>query len=465
MIVFGTDGWRGIIARDFTFDNLQLVALATARYAKKLDKDKPTVVIGYDARFLSREFAEEAACVMAANNVLVHLTDGITSTPQLSFATKQKKATLGVVITASHNPAIYNGYKLKGSFGGPAFPEQVSELEQELGKIIEKRPAIKFKTFDEYLKERSIRLFDAKESYLRYVKRKIDVDAITNSGLKVLFDPMYGAGINTIKSLLPNADEIHGEYNPSFADVHHPEPMAENLYALMEKVKAGGYGIGLATDGDADRLGAVDEDGNFVDSHRIFMLLLQYLYEDKKKRGAVAKTVSLTSMVNAYCEQKKIKLHETAVGFKYISKLMAEENILIGGEESGGLGTSLHIPERDGIFNGLLLMEMMIKRNKTLKQLCEDLDEQFGMHRYRRRDIRVTEKIKQQILKACAKGPSQLGRYKVIEADLTDGYKFYVENGWLLIRASGTEPLLRYYAEADSYTKVNELLDEGMKLH
>lgn len=465
MIVFGTDGWRGIIARDFTFENLQLVALATARYAKKLDKDKPTVVIGYDARFLSREFAEEAACVMAAQNILIHLTEGITSTPQLSFATKQKKATLGVVITASHNPAIYNGYKLKGNFGGPAFPEQVQALESELGKILEKRPVIKFKPFDEYVKERAIRLFDAKESYLRYVKRKIDVDAITNSGLKVLYDPMYGAGIYTITSLLPNADEIHGEYNPSFAEIHHPEPMGENLYALMEKVKTGGYDIGLATDGDADRLGAVDEDGNFVDSHRIFMLLLQYLYEDKKKRGAVAKTVSLTSMVNAYCQQKKLKLHETPVGFKYISKLMAEENILIGGEESGGLGTSLHIPERDGIFNGLLLMEMMIKRKKTLKQLCEDLDEQFGIHRYRRRDIRVTEKIKQQILKACAKGPSQLGRYKVIESDLTDGYKFYVENGWLLIRASGTEPLLRYYAEADSYTKVNELLDEGMKLH
>lgn len=465
MIVFGTDGWRGIIARDFTFDNLQCVALATAQYAKKLDKDKPTVVIGYDARFLSREFAEETACVLASKNVLVHLTEGITSTPQLSFATKQKKATLGVVITASHNPAIYNGYKLKGNFGGPAFPEQVKELEQELAKILEKRPAIKFKPFDDYVKDRTIRLFDAKESYLRYVKRKIDVDAITGSGLKVLFDPMYGAGIHTIKMLLPNADEIHGDYNPSFADVHHPEPMAENLYTLMEKVKSDGYDIGIATDGDADRLGAVDEEGNFVDSHRVFMLLLKYLYEDKKKRGAVAKTVSLTSMVNAYCEKNRIRLYETAVGFKYISKLMAEENILIGGEESGGLGTSLHIPERDGIFNGLLLMEMMITRKKSLKQLCDELDEEFGIHRYRRRDVRVTEKVKQQILKACAKGPKQLGRYDVIDSDLTDGYKFFVDNGWLLIRASGTEPLLRYYAEADSYTKVNELLDEGMKLH
>ncbi len=465
MIVFGTDGWRGIIARDFTFDNLQLVALATAQYAKKLTKEKPTVVIGYDARFLSREFAEEASCVMASKGVLVHMTEGITSTPQVSFAAKQKKATLGVVITASHNPAIYNGYKLKGNFGGPAFPEQVKELEAELNAIVEKRPAIKFKTFDEYVKDRTIRLFDAKESYLRYVKRKIDVDAITASGIRVLYDPMYGAGINTVKSLLPNADEIHADYNPSFGDVHHPEPMAENLYLLMEKVKADKYDIGIATDGDADRLGAVDEEGNFVDSHRIFMLLLKYLYEDKKKRGAVAKTVSLTSMVNAYCEKHRLKLYETPVGFKYISKLMVEENILIGGEESGGLGTTLHIPERDGLFNGLLLMEMMITRKKTLRQLCDELDEEFGIHRYHRRDVVVTEKIKQQILKACAKGPSQLGRYPVIGTDLTDGYKFFVENGWLLIRASGTEPLLRYYAEADSYTKVNELLDEGMKLH
>jgi phosphomannomutase len=222
--------------------------------------------------------------------------------------------------------------------------------------------------------------------------------------------------------------------------------------------------VGLATDGDADRLGAVDENGNFVDSHRVFMLLMKYLYEDKKKRGAVAKTIALTSMVNKYCEKYGIKLYELPIGFKHVSKLMATEKILIGGEESGGLGTIVHIPERDGIFNGMLLLEMMVKRKKKLSQLVDELDAEFGPHRYRRRDVRMTEKAKQDIIKACARKPKQLGRFKVTSIDTTDGYKFFVDKGWLLIRASGTEPLLRYYAEADSMTKVNELIEEGLKL-
>jgi phosphomannomutase len=464
MIVFGTDGWRGLIARDFTFDNVQIVALATALYALKVDKKKASVVIGYDARFLSREFAEEAACVMASKGVVVHITEAIASTPQVSFATKQKKATIGVVITASHNPAEYNGYKLKSNTGGPAFPEVIAEVEKELAALEKKRPAIKFKTFDEYVKEKLIRPFGSKESYLRYVKRKIDMPLIIKSGVKVLFDPMHGAGINTIKDLLPKADEIHGEYNPSFGEIDHPEPMAEYLPTLIEKVKEGKYDIGLATDGDADRLGAVDENGHFVDSHKVFMLLLKYLYEDKKKRGAVAKTIALTSMVNKYCDKYGIKLHELPIGFKYVSKLMATEKILIGGEESGGLGTIIHIPERDGIFNGMLLLEMMAKRKKKLSELVEELEDEFGVHRYRRRDVRTTEKIKQDILKACAKKPKQLGRYKVTSIDTKDGYKFFIDKGWLLIRASGTEPLLRYYAEADSMNKVNELLEEGLKM-
>jgi len=464
MIVFGTDGWRGLIARDFTFDNVQIVALATALYALKVDKKKASVVIGYDARFLSREFAEEAACVMASKGVVVHITEAIASTPQVSFATKQKKATIGVVITASHNPAEYNGYKLKSSTGGPAFPEVIAEVEKELAALEKKRPAIKFKTFDEYVKEKLIRPFGSKESYLRYVKRKIDMPLIIKSGVKVLFDPMHGAGINTIKDLLPKADEIHGEYNPSFGEIDHPEPMAEYLPTLIEKVKEGKYDVGLATDGDADRLGAVDENGHFVDSHKVFMLILKYLYEDKKKRGAVAKTIALTSMVNKYCDKYGIKLHELPIGFKYVSKLMATDKILIGGEESGGLGTIIHIPERDGIFNGMLLLEMMAKRKKKLSELVEELEEEFGVHRYRRRDVRTTDKIKQEILKACAKKPKQLGRYKVTSIDTTDGYKFFIDKGWLLVRASGTEPLLRYYAEADSMNKVNELLEEGLKM-
>ena len=464
MIIFGTDGWRGLIARDFTFDNIQKVALATARYVKKEFKNNPSVVIGYDTRFLSKEFAQEVALVLASQGIIVHITEKFSSTPQVSFHTKQKGANIGVVITASHNPPEYNGFKMKASFGGPATPHQIARLEGELKGVLSKSPIINFKPMDFYLNTRKIRPFDAKESYIRNIKKKLDIEAIRNAKIKVLYDPMHGAGIETMKDILPDAEEIHGTYNPSFGELHHPEPIGENLFFLIEKVRSGKYDIGLATDGDADRLGAVDEEGNFVDAHRIFVITMNYLFEHKKKRGAVAKTISLTSMVNKYCEKHKITLHETPVGFKYIAELMSKEKILIGGEESGGFGTVLHIPERDGIFNGMLLLEIMAIRKKSLKELSKELDEEFGIHRFQRRDVRVTTQLKKQILSGCEKSPKMLGRYPVLGNSTLDGFKFFVDGGWLLIRASGTEPLIRFYSEADSLSKVNELLDEGMKL-
>jgi phosphomannomutase len=264
--------------------------------------------------------------------------------------------------------------------------------------------------------------------------------------------------------LLENVDQLHNSFNPGFGDLDHPEPLGEYLPDLIAGMQSGGYSVGLATDGDADRLGAVDENGNFIDSHRIFVLLMKYLYEDRRLKGAVAKTISLTTMINTYCERNKIKMFETAVGFKYIAKLMTTEKIVIGGEESGGLGTALHIPERDGIFNGLLLLEMMAVRGKSLGELSRELDDEFGPHRYSRRDVRMTPAQKNAILAKAKSGVTKLGRYRVTNTSTLDGYKFFVDNGWLLIRASGTEPLLRYYAEADSIEKVNELLDAGLKL-
>lgn len=464
MITFGTDGWRGLIARDFSFDNVRLVALATARYLKKVEPENPSIVIGYDTRFLSKEFAQEVAQVLAWQDVIVHLTDSFSSTPQVSFHTKQKNSRFGVVITASHNPPEYNGYKLKANFGGPATPENIAALEAELKKVVQRPPQFNFKSFDHYVTNRKIRLFDAKEPYLRYIKKKIDVKAINASGLKILYDPMYGAGILTANEILTNIDQIHNVFNPSFGDLGHPEPIGEHLSELMSKVKSGGYDFGFATDGDADRIGAVDELGNFVDSHKIFVILLKYLYEKKKKRGSVAKTVSLTSMVDDYCTKQGIPLFETAVGFKHIAKLMVEDKIIIGGEESGGLSTIIHIPERDGLFNALLLLEIMAAEKKKLSVLCEELDMEFGPHRYARRDVVVTPQIKKAILAACEKTPKALGRYEVTSVNTKDGYKFFVPGGWLLIRASGTEPLIRFYAEAETSNKVEELLDEGLKL-
>ncbi len=464
MIVFGTDGWRGIIAEDYTYDNLRKVALATARYVKSENSNNPAVVLGYDTRFMGERFAKEVALIIASQDVTVHLAEEFASTPQISFHTKQKGAEFGIVITASHNPMEYNGYKLKGGFGGPALPEQIAKLEAELRKIEAKTPKYNLKTLDEYVSEKKIRFFNAKESYIRNIRKKINVDVIKDADFKIIYDPMYGAGIDTIKLLLNGVEEIHNEFNPSFGDIDHPEPIYDCLDELMTKVRKGKYDIGIATDGDADRLGVVDHEGNFVDSHKVFMILLKYLVEVRKKKGSVAKTLSLTSMVDAYCAKKNIPLIKTPVGFKYIAKVMTEEKLIIGGEESGGLGTCLHIPERDGLFNAFLLLEVMAVRKKSLAELCEELDREFGIHRYLRRDKKVTQEQKNQILAACKKSPKKLGKYPVLDTDLSDGYKFYVDGGWLLIRASGTEPLIRFYAEADSIGKVNELLDEGMKL-
>lgn len=462
-IKFGTDGWRGLIARDFTFDNLALVAHATARYVKKLKAKGASVVVGHDTRFLSREFAIETSRILASYGITVHLTDTFSSTPQVSFHTKKKGAQIGIVITASHNPAEYNGFKVKASFGGPALPEQIDQIEKELAALKGKTPSVKVDSLDSYVAKRTIRLFEAQESFVRYLEKKIDLDLIIKSGLKIVYDPMHGAGINFMHRLLPDVFEIHGDYNPSFGEIDHPEPIAECLVPLSKAVRKKKADMGLATDGDADRLGAVDHTGAYVDPHRIFMLLMKYLYTDKKRRGAVVKTVSLTSMVNAFCEKNKIKLYETPVGFKHVAKLMSEEKILIGGEESGGLGTSLHIPERDGVFNGLLLLELMATKKKSLKQLCEDLDEEFGPHRYRRRDVRVTEQQKKAILVACAKKPLKIGKHNVLRIDTRDGCKFFIENGWLLIRTSGTEPLVRFYAEANTMSTVNELIDAALQ--
>lgn len=465
-IVFGTDGWRGLIADDFTFENVTLVARAAAKFYRKEKNADRGVVIGYDSRFLSDKFAERVAQVLASEGLKVWLTDKISTTPQVSLAAKQKRLAGGIVITASHNPAEYNGFKLKAGFGGPSSPEDVAKVQKYVTALEQnppKRPK-KIQSLDKLVKAKTIRYFDAQSAYITYVKKKIDLEAIAAAGLKVMYDPMFGAGIQTLHLLLDNAGYIHNEHNPGFIGIDHPEPLGEYLEDLSAAVRDGGYSIGLATDGDADRLGVVAEDGSFIDAHRVFVLLMKYLYEDRRKRGAVAKTISLSTMVNDYCTRNKIRLLETPVGFKYIAKLMTEEKLLIGGEESGGLGTALHIPERDGIFNGLLLLEMMAKRGKGIGELSRELDEEFGVHRYRRIDQRMTPARKEAILKKAASGVSRLGTHEVRETSTLDGYKFFVDGGWLLIRASGTEPLLRYYAEADSEEKVEELLNAGLNL-
>ena len=463
MIKFGTDGWRAEIARDFTFENLSYAAIGSANYLLNKKKEN-LVVIGYDTRFLSAEFAMETAKVMAEKGIKVVISDSISTTPQVSYFTKQLNADLGIVITASHNPPKYSGFKVKATFGGPSNPEEIADIEKEVNIAEENKQKLSLKKLEDYTKSGLITLKDFKNDFYKYVKKQIDIEAIKKANLKILYDPMFGAGIHNIEYLLDSVETIHNYHSTNFGNIDHPEPIAECLGELINKVKSSNYDYAFATDGDADRIGTVDNEGNFVDSHRIFMILLKYLYEEKGLRGKVAKTVSLTTMVNKFCEANGIEVIETPVGFKYIAKLMVDEDILIGGEESGGLSTKLHIPERDGIFNAMLLLEVMVKRNKSLKELSDELDEQFGVHRYKRKDITVTEEIKARIMNACKNSPQQISNYKVNKIDTKDGYKFFVDGGWLLIRASGTEPLLRIYSEANSLEMVDSLIEAGINL-
>ena len=463
-IKFGTDGWRAVIADDFTLVNLEKVALATARYFKGHKKIRNGLVVGYDARFMSREFAEKTAEVIANGGIKVKLADSLVSTPMISLLTKLENAAGGIVITASHNPPKYNGFKIKGDYGGPAHPEMIAKVEKELAKILKLKqiPGGQY-TLAQLTQKGKVVPISMKQRYLDDLAAKIDLAKIKASGIRILYDAMYGAGQGVLPSILPGIAQMHEVYNPSFGGTN-PEPLAHNLGELMSRVKGEGFGIGIATDGDADRIGAVDEGGNFVDSHRIFSLLLKYLVEQKGLRGEVVKTFSVSQMVDQQCAKYGLTMHETPIGFKYVCRLMTERDILIGGEESGGLGVKTHIPERDGIFLGLLLCEMMAVRGKSLGALVQELMDEFGQHEFKRMDLHVTEREKAALMKRYVRGFKELGGYPVTGRKDVDGHKVFVEGGWVLARASGTEPLIRVYVEADSLTKVDTLLDAATRL-
>ncbi len=454
-IKFGTDGWRGVIADDFTFENVARVAAATARFEKRHKKIKNGIVVGYDSRFLSKEFAERTAVVLAHHGIKVILSDKISSTPMVSLLTKKLNAAAGVVITASHNPAKYNGFKLKGDFGGPAHPEMIEQLEKELKKKANPKPSRH--TFQELKEKGKIELRDFTQIYVDDLKGKLNLALIRSAGIRIAYDAMHGAGQGVLEQLVPAAVLLRNSYNPSFGG-SHPEPLPQHLRDLASSVVSNKCAIGIATDGDADRVGAFDEQGKFVDSHRIFALLLRYLVKEKHMTGEVAKSFSVSRLIDRMCERYGLKLHETPIGFKYLCRLMTDRDILVAAEESGGLGVKGHLPERDGIYIGLLLCEIMAVRKKKLSELVEELMAEFGWHFFDRIDKHMTEKEKKRILAAYAKGIDSLGGAPVTKVERKDGTKLFVNNGWVLVRASGTEPLIRFYAEADSQEKVKELL-------
>lgn len=467
-IRFGTDGWRAVISDTFTFENVRLVSQAIADYVwANAQREHPEVVVGFDTRFLSDRYAREVARVMAGNGIVAHLTRSDASTPAVSYAVVNLKAEAGVMITASHNPPRYNGMKLKAPFGGSALPEQAHQVEEQLERSQREARGPNLMDYDRAVQQDLIRRFDPAWAYYQHICTLLDLDIISSSELHVVSDAMYGAGRGAFRDLLSRTRcrlyEIRGEMNPGFGGIH-PEPLASYLQALSATVQAQHADVGLATDGDADRIGAMDARGAFVDPHHIFALTLRYLVEQRGWTGAVVKSVSTTQMVNRLAKRYKLPLYETPVGFNYIADYMLKDDVLMGGEESGGLSIKGHIPEGDGILMGMLLLEIMAAAKAPLHELIEDLQRQVGPACYARRDIPLQRPVpKAEMVARLQEGaPASLAGESVVEVCTLDGFKYLLaDESWLLIRPSGTEPVLRVYAEGRSNEEVAALLAFG----
>jgi phosphomannomutase len=475
-IHFGTDGWRAVISDSFTFDNLRMVAQAIADavaseyWNKNDDTDSKKVVIGFDTRFLSDRFAGEVARVLAANGFKVLLSQSDAPTPAISYAVKHEKAVAGVMITASHNAPRYNGVKLKGAFGGSALPEQCRRVEIYINDNEEQARG---PNLMDYVKARDaglIQKFNPLNAYFDHLRTLIRTDIIAENPQRFVVDAMYGSGRGVIKSFLQGTGceiaEIRGEMNPGFGGVH-PEPIAKYLGALASAVSSGMGNFGVVTDGDADRIGAMDERGQFVDPHKIMALSLRYLVEKRGMSGAVVRTVSTTRMIDRLAKRYGMKLYETPVGFNHIADYMMQEDVLIGGEESGGISFKGHIPEGDGPIMGLLLVEMIAESKKSLVELVDDLLEDVGPAHYERVDLRLSRPVaKAEMTEFLTKqAPAEIGGQKVDEISQRDGVKYILaDDSWLLIRPSGTEPVLRVYAEGRTPEMVKALMGYGRKV-
>jgi phosphomannomutase len=453
-IKFGTDGWRAVIAREFTFDNLSRVTEATARWLLNRHAS-PQVMLGYDCRFNGRLFAEAVATQLAEHGIKVFISPGFVSTPMVSLATLQRQAHLGIVITASHNPPEYTGFKLKGAYGGPASPQTIAEVEA----LIPEQPIPLQTHFDTQLRARQIEYFDMEALYLNHVRQAFPLDRIRATGIKVGYDAMYGAGQRILPKILPEASLLHATFNPSFEGTA-PEPIEKNLKAFEALIREQGLAFGLATDGDADRIGLYDENSRFVDSHHILLLLILYLVEYRKMKGKVVYTFSCTDKIGELCKYYGLESEVTKIGFKYIGEIMVREHVLVGGEESGGIAVAGHAPERDGIYIGLTVLALMAETGKSLTQLIEEVYTRVGRFSVQREDLHLDETQKTRILANVREGRYTQFDDLVIESTETlDGFKFrFQAGGWVMIRPSGTEPVLRIYAEAETEAAARETL-------
>jgi phosphomannomutase len=462
VVKFGTDGWRGIIADDFTYANVRVAARAIAHYVMEHEDAKAGVCIGYDTRFGSKSFAGVVAEVLAGAGIPVALANKVTPTPELSFAVRGRKAAGGVMITSSHNPAEWNGVKYKASYGGSGKPSIITAIEGYLDK-----PLAEAET------PATIELVDFSPEYIAALEAFVDLEKIKASGYKFLIDTMYGAGKGYIAGIFERAGvpyvEFRSEVNPAFPGIN-PEPIMPHIAASRVAVVEEHCAAGLITDGDADRIGAVDEHGNVVDAHKIFAVILEWLLKRKGWPGDVTRAFNTTKMLDRIASKYGRKLHEHGIGFKYVCDLMLEQDILIGGEESGGIGISKHLPERDGLLNSLLIANVMADEGKTLGELVAALQAEYGEHQYGRVDMHIDDALKVSAIERARAGVSEVAGLKVLRMETLDGIKFYLENPacagkenaaetWLLLRASGTEPLLRVYCESCSEESVAMVLN------
>lgn len=456
-IKFGTDGWRAVIGDTYTVNNVARVAVGTALWVKK-QSNNPSIVIGHDCRFNGKLFMETAIKVYLHHGIKVYYADGFVSTPMVSMGAKKYDTNIGVVLTASHNPPSYGGYKLKSNFGGPLLPDKIQEVEDLIPNHVEAE--ILNTDLEEAIQNKRLIQVDLETQYIDAVKSSFDIDAIKKSGLRLAFDAMYGSGQNVLKPLFPDMAFLHCEHNPGFKG-QAPEPIAKNLKELEAFIKAdGNIDAALATDGDADRIGLYGKAGEFIDSHHIILLLIHYLVKYKGMTGKVVTAFSCTPKIAKMCEHYGLEHQTVKIGFKHIAGIMIDEDVLLGGEESGGIATKGHIPERDGIWMGMIIWEFMAKSGKSLESLIDEVYEIVGEFKFERSDLHIDEELKQKIITNCENNAyNSFGKYKVEKIETLDGFKFYLPNDcWVMIRPSGTEPVLRIYAEAFDLEEVRNIL-------
>jgi alpha-D-glucose phosphate-specific phosphoglucomutase len=468
-IKFGTDGWRAVIAEDFTFDNVRVCAQAVASYLKDSGLASRGLLIGYDTRFASEDFAAATAEVVAANDIKVYLCDKATPTPVVSFGVWQRHLGGAVIITASHNPRQWNGFKIKSETGSSAAPEITAKVEKHIGSLLASG-GIKRIPLEQGTSKGNIEYIDLSSDYIAQLSKLVDLDGLRSSRLLVAVDSMHGAGAGYTKRILSGGSikitETNSQRNPNFPGMGRPEPIAVNLTALSALVRRHKANVGLSTDGDADRVGIMDEKCNFLNQLQVYALLALYLLEVREQRGPLVKTVTAGSMPDLLGKIFNVPVHETQVGFRYVGPKMLETEALMGGEESGGYGFRGHVLERDGLLAGLFILDFMVKTGKTASQLLDHLFNKVGPHYYNRFDVEFSAEQRQAIMARVSQfSQAKLADRRVVNKDTLDGFRFHLDDGsWLLIRLSGTEPLLRFYAESDKTDNVEKLLEAGRKL-